>query len=185
MNNTKPVVLVDIDGTLCKFDINLYNALKQLYPKIKTPDKWTWNFWKNAKIPSSVFYDTVDEVHKKQLEYEPFDKAKELLELLSNHYYIIIASHRKKDNYHTIQKWLNMNNLPYDEIFCDYDKTILLEHFDVQLIIDDSPKILEEAILNEIPCIGIKYKWNEAYIEDAILMDSLSEIYHKLIKEIQ
>ncbi len=160
----KPLAIVDVDNVLWDFASLLYQSLKLKNPK--TPHWLDWNNWEYPEqfVTKKEFYSIIDDIHKTQEAGQPFAHASRVLDLLSKEYYIVIASHRRKEYKNYLSIWMRMNGLRYNEIYCGQDKTELFDN-DVGLIIDDSPIILEKAIDRynldtSMAIFGIVYPWN-------------------------
>lgn len=160
----KPLAIVDVDNVLWDFASLLYKSLK-----LKNPETPHWLWWNNWEYPEQFvtkkeFYTIIDDIHETQEAGQPFAYASRVLDLLTKEYYIVIASHRRKDYQPYLENWLKMNGLKYDEIYCGHDKTVLFNK-NVGLIIDDSPIILEKAVdwdylSTNVAIFGIVYPWN-------------------------
>lgn len=109
--------------------------------------------------------------------FQPYKDARIFLERLRKKgFYIVIASHRERETLPSTRRWLEKNDLPFDEIHLSYDKTVLFDR--CWAIIDDSPVTLDKARSAGIVRAGLKNPWNER--EDHPLFGSLEEIYDYL-----
>lgn len=166
----KKKLIVDVDSTLWEFDKPFFKFLSAFNDDVPTPDKWEWD------TPSRYdnFFDVVNHIHFTQLAYPPFDDAKEFLDKVKEHFYIIIASHRKDKFKDTLIKWLNNHKLYYDEVHVSRDKTELFRDQDVIAIVDDCPNTLDNAYKNGLITLTLPYNWNKNSC--AIKLNSLTEI---------
>jgi uncharacterized HAD superfamily protein len=175
-------IMIDVDSTLNPFYRGLYKELLKINPKLKPPMYWDeWGFYKRYNITSKQFYKTVSLLHN-NIEEKPFFFARDLTQLLMFFgYEVIICSHRNKDI--NIQKelssWLNKHDISYHKIILTDKKWELFEKFDVTLVIDDSPKVLDKAEEYGINYTGIKYPWNKKFHNK--LEKNLSGIYWKVL----
>lgn len=151
----KKKLIVDVDSTLWEFDKPFFKFLSAFNDDVPTPDKWEWD------TPSRYdnFFDVVNHIHFTQLAYPPFDDAKYFLDKVKEHFYIIIASHRKDKFKDTLIKWLNNHKLYYDEVHVSRDKSVLFN--DAFAIVDDCPSTLEKAYEQGIIPLTITYNWNK------------------------
>lgn len=185
----KPVALIDVDNTISPFHTSLYELIKRENPKVPHWSRWDdWYFYKKC-MDDKTFYGIVDMLHSMQESVKPYDRAKELLDIISKKWYIVIASHRKTVNKAPLINWLDKNNLRYDEVYCGMDKLRDMYgyyHDCVSLVIDDSPIVLRYVALDmgyDGLIYGIKFPWNR-HLEGTIpLVDNLGDIERLLINE--
>lgn len=165
--------VVDIDNTLWDFASVLYEKLKAINPSVPPPSYWTaWDFFKNY-VSEFYFYQLIEEIHKKQDEYGVYPEAKKFLDELKDlGFRVIIASHRAKKTENSTVRWLRKHNLHFDELHLSYDKSVLFPSSDI--VIDDSPFVLEKAKTLGIMALGIEYPWNKA--NGFLLFKNLTEI---------
>jgi hypothetical protein len=166
-------IIVDIDNTLWNFAAALYNCLKEANLAVPTPDGWyEWEFW-TPYISEKHVYSAIDRIHLEQDRFSPYpDAARFLATLKERGFYIVIASHRRQDTLDPTVRWLERNNLTYDEVHLSYDKTVL---FDGSWgIVDDSPTALNKAREAGIVRTGLRHPWNAR--EDHPLFNDLSGI---------
>ena len=97
---------------------------------------------------------------------------------------IIIISARNKILKVYTKIWLKRNNIYYDNIIFTKDKLRIIQHNDINLMIEDSPDNI--TVLNkEIPVICMKAPYNENINEKNIYMVSSFEEIYKIIDNIQ
>ena len=173
-------ICIDVDNTLFPFGKILHSLLNFEGYKVPEPEKWDkWDFYKDYGISKKVFYELCNEIHKNQEIFTPFEDAKCLLDYLyKNNYKIIIASHRNIRFGSALINWLDKYNLKYDDIHLSYDKTTLWASGEVDLVIDDNPEVIKDALKGGIQCTGIRYAWNKEYW--SILKNNLTEIKEEL-----
>ncbi|MEN6616123.1 MAG: HAD family hydrolase [Syntrophorhabdus sp.] len=173
-------IIIDIDNTLWDLAPILYERLSKTSPGFPHHSQWhSWTFWKGL-ISAERLYHIIRDVHLEQDRYEPYSEARLFLERLKrNGFYIVIASHREKETLASTRRWLEKNNLSYDEIHLSYDKSVLFD--ESWAIVDDSPVTLEKAKHAGIVRSGLKNPWNAH--EDHPLFGTLTEIYDYLSAE--
>jgi FMN phosphatase YigB (HAD superfamily) len=174
-------IIVDIDNTLWDFASVFYERIKKVNPDFVPPTGWhTFDFWK-AYLSPKEFYSIIRDIHMDQEKFPPYPQAESfLLSLKDNGFYVVIASHREKGTFDVTKKWLNQNNLIFDEIHISHDKSVLFE--DCSAIVDDSPITLKKAVKAGIIGVGLRMPWNEK--EDCVLFDDLAETLQYLKKEL-
>ena len=174
--------ILDVDSTLWGFDEILYKELYSLFPKIETPDKWNeWEFYQKYGISKNNFYKVVDKIHKQQEYYKPFKDASLFSYILRKDYHVTIASHRKPKYKEILKKWLDSNEITYDDIFVDNCKFHLFDNVD--LVVDDSPIFLIEARKrNAKMTCGLVYPWNKKLEKEFLLCEDLKELIIEIDK---
>ena len=171
--------IVDIDNTLWHFCDALHEQLKKLNKNFPTPDSWThWDLWEGY-CSEDDFYNAVNAVHSNQHSdsYLPYPEAKDFLVTLKEHdYHITIASHRSPDYRKQTIKWLENHGLVYDELHLSFHKTQLFTE-STDVVVDDSPLILEKAVTKGVMATGLLFPWNRLYSENGyFLFNNLEEI---------
>ncbi|MBM4146743.1 MAG: hypothetical protein FJ240_10820 [Nitrospira sp.] len=171
--------IVDIDNTLWHFCDALYEELRKTNRRFPTPDSWTdWDLWEGY-CTEDDFYNAVNAVHFNQHSdnYLPYPEAKDfLINLKESGYHITIASHRSPDYIMQTEKWLKKHGLVYDELHLSFHKTQLFTE-STDVVVDDSPLVLEQAVVKGVMATGLLFPWNRLYSENGfILLNSLDEI---------
>ena len=165
---SRDVVIVDVDDTLYSFASEMCRAAKTRGRHVCETDLTCWGAWDNF-LSSGDWNEILDEIHRMQTLYRPYEGAKELLDYLFENYYVIIASHRKKEMKVYLSKWLEKNNLKHHKVLVfDHtsgkSKTDLFKRADlrgkVKLVIDDNPEVLSAAKSAGITAVGLSKPWN-------------------------
>ncbi len=166
-------IIVDIDNTLWDLAPVLYDRMSKACPALPPAAEWRqWDFWRSCVEPKTI-YAILDDIHMEQDTFSPFDDAAAFLaDLKRMGFYIVVASHRRKEALGPATKWLRSNNLVYDDIHLSYDKTVLFK--DSWGVVDDNPIVLKKAKDAGIVRAGLRNPWNEN--EDHPLFDNLSQI---------
>lgn len=166
-------ILVDIDNTLWDFGTAFYIKIKSKGYNVQPPHSWSWDFAKGI-VPTDEFYKIIREVHQDQINYKPFNYAKEFLENLKNAgYTVIINSHRDKDLYSITRNWLEKHNLIFDDLVLIEDKRELFKN--AKFVVDDSPTVLEYAVNQGIPATGLLFSWNKHLLDRVKLHNTLKQ----------
>ncbi len=159
---TKKIALVDVDSTLWDFTEELRQRMIIKFPEQTIPLEFdSWNhpldFFDNPEDAYQMF----NEIHEQQHSFGTFDFAQMIMNNLRKMgYHILVASNRKSYTRLALYQWLHNHKLKYDEIYCDLDKRVLFDKYDIELVIDDSPQVQEVAIEKEIPVLTLRYKYN-------------------------
>jgi hypothetical protein len=167
-------VLVDVDSTLWGFTEELIKRMRVKFPTKTIPDEFD-----NWDHPVSFFNDFCEaldmfcDIHTDQDTFDPFPHAREMLDLLKEKdYHIHIASNRPSHTIEYLIKWLDLNELPYDSLFCDEDKKDLWDEHEFELVIDDAPKTQLYAEKMGSQVLTLRYKYNE-HIQKSCKFNSL------------
>jgi hypothetical protein len=177
--------IIDIDNTLWHFCDALYEELRKINKGFPVPDRWTdWDLWEGY-CTEDDFYNAVNAVHLNQHNenYLPYPEARDFLfNLKENGYHITIASHRSPDHRKQTEKWLEKHGLVYDELHLSFQKTQLFTE-SIDVVVDDSPHVLEKAVDKKIMATGLLFPWNRDYAENGFLLfDNLNEILEYILK---
>lgn len=155
------IAVIDIDNTLWDFASVLYEELIKINPNVPNPLHWhKWDFWMDY-IDTKTFYEIIFKIHRRQDIFGAYPDAKFFLrELKESGYKIIIASHREEESRIPTINWLNKNKLSFDELHLSFDKTVLL--CSCEIIVDDSPQILQKATERRVIATGLEFPWNKS-----------------------
>ena len=178
--------IVDIDNTLWHFCDVFYEQLRKINKSFPSPDKWThWDIWQGY-CSEADFYRAVNVIHANQHSdsYVPYPEAKDfLITLKENDYHITIASHRSPDHRKQTEKWLKTHGLVYDELHLSFHKTQLLDE-SPDVVVDDSPQVLEKAVEQGVMATGLLFPWNREYADNGFkLFINLHEILCYVLKQ--
>jgi len=177
---------IDIDNTLWQFCDVFFEELKKINKDFPTQEKWTHsNIWEGF-CTEQQFYDAVTAIHLMQDsdEFQPYPEAKGFLAALKQHgYHITIASHRSPEVLPQTERWLRKHGLVYDEIHLSYHKTQLINR-ETTVVVDDSPTVLERALIHGAMATGLLFPWNEAFRNNGFrLCHNLNEILEGILAD--
>jgi hypothetical protein len=116
----------------------------------------------------------------------PYPEARDfLINLKENGFHVTIASHRSPDYIMQTEKWLKKHGLVYDELHLSFHKTQLFTE-STDVVVDDSPLVLEKAVAKGVMATGLLFPWNRLYSENGyILLNSLDEILEFILDQTQ
>ena len=57
-------------------------------------------------------------------------------------HFIHVTSHRTTEAHDATERWLEQIGLPYDELYCSFDKVARCREIGIEVLIDDSPVTL-------------------------------------------
>ena len=81
-------------------------------------------------------------------------------------HFIHITSHRTVDAHGATAQWLERIGLPYDELYCSWDKVARCREIGIELLIDDSPVNLLAAVEAGIAAATLEHPWNREICEE-------------------
>ncbi len=81
-------------------------------------------------------------------------------------HFIHITSHRDTGAHEHTAAWLDRIGVPYDELYCSYDKVARCAEIGIDVLIDDSPVNLQRAMEHGITAATIVHPWNRDLIEE-------------------
>ncbi len=179
------IVMVDVDSTLWDFGLELSKRMSAKFPEKEIPLEFdTWNAPLDFFDCQNDAYDLFVDIHKTQHTYGTFKHANFLVRNLRRAgYYILIASNRKPVTKPFLMEWLEINDIVYDEVYCDVDKRELFDTHDISLVIDDSPYIQESTMNLDIPVLTLRYKYNKS-IRGTKKFDNLLQMNEYVINSI-
>lgn len=168
------IIFVDIDNTLWDFASVLYQKLIDNGYSVPKPSYWDWLFYQKY-LPKETFYNLAHQVHLEQENYKPFPDARDFLKWLKvNGFTVIIASNRRFDTKPTTERWLLSNHLDFDDLLIVPDKTAFIND-KVEIVVDDSPVVLQHTLQKKVFATGLAYAWNESLKSEIPLWYSLSQ----------
>jgi hypothetical protein len=176
--------IVDIDNTLWHFCDALYDQLKKINKTFPAPDNWiNWDMWEGF-CSIDEFLGAVNAVHLNQHSdnHLPYPEAKDfLINLKESGYHITIASHRSPDYRKQTKKWLEKHGLVYDELHLSFHKTELFD-MSTDVVVDDSPHVLEKAVDKGVMATGLLFPWNRDYTDNGFrLFSNLNEVLEHIL----
>lgn len=161
--------IVDVDNTLCDYAPMFYDELCQVNPAIPHYTQWNmWDFY-DGYMTKNEFYDCAHMAQMRISECKPINYAEHMLSVLSEHFIIVIASHRKEESRDELVSWLEQNNMVYNSLDISNDKTKLFDR-STSVVIDDSPIVLTDAYKRGILAAGLSFPWNRHMSEYGIFL---------------
>ena len=176
-------IAIDIDSTLHHYWDQLSAAARRRFGiALPYEDQVTWGI--TLLRPEQV-KACVAETHSEQrvLAAEPYPGAVETVKAWhGDGHFIHITSHRATACHDATARWLARIGLPYDELYCSYDKVARCREIGIDLLIDDSPVNLEAAIAAGITAATLLHPWNRELCEteDVICGEDWDELARNL-----
>lgn len=160
-------IAVDIDSTLHHYWDQLSAIAKRRFGvDLPYEDQVTWDI---TRLRPEQVHACVQETHREPhvLAAEPYPGAVETIRAWhAAGHFIHITSHRATDAHAATERWLERIDLPYDELYCSWDKVSRCREIAIDVLIDDSPVNLLKAGEAGITPATILHPWNRELCED-------------------
>ena len=160
-------IAVDIDSTLHQYwDQFAAVAKRRFGVDLSYEEQLTWRITRLRPEQASV---CVAETHTEAnvLAAEPYPGAVEAVTAWhAAGHFIHVTSHRTTDAHDATARWLDRIGLPYDELYCSFDKVARCIEIGIDVLIDDSPVTLLKAGEAGITTATIEHPWNRDVCEE-------------------
>ncbi len=155
-------IAIDIDSTLHHYWDTLSEiALQRFGVELPYEEQLTWGI---TRLRPEQLAVCVQESHceARILAGRPYPGAVETVRRWhdAQGHFIQVTSHRDPDRALATARWLREIGLPYDDLCCSYDKISRCVELGIDLLIDDGPRNLSEALDNGIAAATIAHPWN-------------------------
>jgi uncharacterized protein len=154
-------IAIDIDSTLHHYWDQFAEIAQRRYGVVLPYD--TQHAWGIAELEPDQLRTCVQESHQEELilAADPYPGAVEVVShWKAAGHFIHITSHRTTDAHGATGRWLERIGLPYDELYCSFDKISRCVEIGIDVLIDDSPVNLERAHEHGIVGATIAHPWN-------------------------
>jgi len=81
-------------------------------------------------------------------------------------HWIHVTSHRAEHTCEATARWLERIGLPYDDLYCSWDKISRCVELEIDILVDDSPVNIQRALEAGITPATILHPWNEEAAAD-------------------
>jgi uncharacterized HAD superfamily protein len=174
-------ILLDIDSTLYPMDSAIRNVLQRFYGlDLPEVNQDTWTPWRQLGLTDEQGLRVLDICHTDEeiLRQKPFAGAVATVrKWVKAGVEVHVVSHRSPRSAGATKSWLAKIGLPYDALALDFmvDKLAYAQKNQVDLIIDDKPTLIEQAVAAGLPIATLRYPYNQALLAqypDQIVMGS-------------
>jgi uncharacterized protein len=159
-------IAIDIDSTLHHYWDQLSDASRRRFGiALPYEEQVTWGI--TLLRPEQV-RACVEETHSEErvLAAEPYPGAVEVVSAWhAAGHFIQVTSHRTTESREVTARWLERIGLPYDELYCSYDKIARCMEIGIDVLIDDSPVNLERALEAGMTAATLLHPWNRELCE--------------------
>ena len=153
---------IDIDSTLHPYWDQLAEiAHRRFNVELPYAEQFTWEI---PQLQPEQLKTVVEETHSPDnvLKAQPYPGAVEAISAWHEQgHFIHITSHRATDAHPHTAEWLHQIGLPHDELYCSYDKIARCVELEIDVLIDDSPVNLLNAVEAGITAATLEHPWNK------------------------
>ncbi len=176
-------IAIDIDSTLHHYWDRLSEAARRRFG-IELPYEEQFD-WGVTRLKPKQLEVCIAETHSDAaiLASTPYPDAVPTVEAWhAAGHFIHITSHRQVACHGATEQWLQRIGLPYDELYCSFDKVGRCQEIAIDVLIDDSPRNIEQALEAGIVVATLRHPWNRDVcdVEDVIAADDWAELQAKL-----
>ena len=158
-------IAIDIDSTLHHYWDQFAHAAKRRFG-VELP--YEEQLWHIDRLRPEQVKACVEETHSEAqiLAAKPYADAVETIRAWKQAgHFIHITSHRDTAAHDATERWLDRIGLPYDELYCSFDKVSHCRAIGIELLIDDSPVNLTRAADEGILGATLIHPWNEEVVD--------------------
>jgi len=159
-------IAIDIDSTLHHYwDVLSDAARRRFGVELPYDEQLTWGV---TRLRDEQLALCIEETHTEAqiLAGRPYPGAVETVRRWHDEgHFIHITSHRADGAKETTARWLEQIELPFDELHCSFDKVTRCVEIAIDVLIDDSPLNLQNALDAGILPATILHPWNEDLCE--------------------
>ena len=160
-------IAIDIDSTLHHYwDVLSESSKRRFGVELPYDEQVTWGI---TRLKPKQLEVCIADTHRDEaiLAAEPYEGAVETVRRWhAAGHFIQITSHRAADAHGHTAEWLDRIGVPYDELYCSYDKISRCVELGIDVLIDDSPANLAKAADRGILPATLRHPWNAAICEE-------------------
>jgi len=176
-------IAIDIDSTLHHYWDRLSDAARRRFG-IELPYEEQFD-WGITRLKPKQLDVCIAETHRDEaiLAGEPYPGAVETVRRWHEAgHFIHVTSHRHEACHAATEQWLRRIELPFDELYCSFDKVARCQEIAIDVLIDDSPVNIERALDAGLTVATLRHPWNRDVcdVEDVIAADTWAELDAKL-----
>jgi FMN phosphatase YigB (HAD superfamily) len=160
-------IAIDIDSTLHHY-WDLLEEVAQRRFGVAIPYK-EQVVWEIDRLKPEQLHAAVRETHSDPqiLGSEPYPGAVETVAGWHEAgHFIHITSHRSASAHEATARWLDAIGLPYDELYCSYDKLARAREIGIDVLVDDAPANLLGALDSGMTAATLLHPWNRTLCEE-------------------
>jgi hypothetical protein len=154
-------IAIDIDSTLHHYwDVLSESSKRRFGVDLPYEEQVDWGI---TRLKPKQLEVCIADTHRDEaiLAAEPYEGAVEAVRRWHDAgHFVQITSHRVDAAHGATARWLEQIGLPYDELWCSFDKIARCRELGIDVLIDDSPLNLERALESGIRAATIWHPWN-------------------------
>jgi hypothetical protein len=167
-------IAIDIDSTLHHYWDVLSDAARRRFGiDLPYEEQFTWGI---TRLRDEQLVLCIKETHSDEviLASEPYPGAVEAVRQWHEQgHFIHVTSHRSTTAHDPTARWLDKIGLPYDELYCSYDKVSRCAEIGIDVLIDDSPVNIARALERGIVPATIVHPWNLDVCEEEDVVSAM------------
>jgi uncharacterized protein len=158
-------IALDIDSTLHHYwELLQRIALERYGVELPYEEQRDWG---RTALERDALIHCVEETHSDQNieEAEPYPGAVQVVRGWHEAgHWIHVTSHRRETARPATARWLEKIGMPYDDLYCSFDKVSRCVELGVDVLIDDSPVNILRAREADMIAGTIIHPWNEELV---------------------
>jgi uncharacterized HAD superfamily protein len=166
-------IAIDIDSTLHHYwDVLSEVSVRRFGVELPYEEQLTWGI---TRLRPEQLALCIEESHSDQhiIAGTPYPGAVETVRRWhADGHFVHVTSHRGSDRWEATARWLQRIGLPFDDLHCSYDKVARCAELEIDLLIDDSPQNLADAIAQGMVAATIRHPWNRDICEEEDLISA-------------
>jgi uncharacterized protein len=159
-------IALDIDSTLHHYWDLLQRVAKDRYGvDLPYEEQRDWGI---TVLERDAVVHCVEETHSDEniACAEPYPDAVETVrEWHAAGHWIHVTSHRRPSTYEPTAAWLEAIGMPFDDLYCSFDKVTRCAELGIHVLVDDSPVNITRAQAAGIVPATIVHPWNEEIVD--------------------
>ncbi|HEY3019066.1 MAG TPA: hypothetical protein VGJ32_02685 [Solirubrobacteraceae bacterium] len=159
-------IALDIDSTLHDYwDVLSTAARRRFGIELPYEEQFTWGI---TRLKPHQLELCIAETHSDPIiaAGRPYDGAVEAVRRWhAAGHFIHVTSHRAAGCHPATASWLERIGLPFDELYCSFDKVARCREIGIELLIDDSPVNLQGALDAGMRAATLLHPWNRDLCE--------------------
>ncbi len=176
-------IAIDIDSTLHHYwDVLSDAACRRFGVELPYEEQFDWGI---TRLKAHQLELVIAETHSDDviLAGRPYPGAVEAVRRWHEAgHFVHVTSHRAVTAHPATERWLQAIGVPFDELYCSYDKVTRCREIAIDVLIDDSPINIARAVEAGLVTATIAHPWNRDVCdeEDVICADDWAELEVKL-----
>jgi uncharacterized protein len=158
---------IDIDSTLHDYWPVLVEAARRRFGiELPYEEQVTWEI---PELRPEQLQVVIEETHSDEqiAAAVPYPGAVETVEAWHAAGHIIhVISQRRAASRDATERWLTSSGFAYDELQCTDDKIAYAREAGIELLIDDSPEVLSDALGAGMTAATLMHPWNQDICEE-------------------